>query len=55
MTDLEKLRFHLTNLQQQGQTEFKVNLDWLLKIIDELPESAEVEAPNIVDIDGGKF
>lgn len=55
MNDLEKFKFHLKNLQEQGQNEFIVNVDWLLSIIDNLPEDTKIKNYDIIDIDGGKF
>ena len=55
MNDLEKLKFHLKNLQEQGQNEFIVNVDWLLSIIDNLPEDTKIKNYDIINIDGGKF
>lgn len=55
MNDLEKLKFHLQNLQDQGHKEFKVNVDWLLSIIENLPKDTKIETAEIIEIDGGKF
>tara|TARA_Y100000356_G_C11012242_1_gene158925 strand:- start:221 stop:388 length:168 start_codon:yes stop_codon:yes gene_type:complete len=55
MNDLEKLKFHLSNLQKQGQTEFIVNVKWLLSIIENLPKDTKISDYEIIDIDGGKF
>ena len=56
MNDLEKLKLHLKNLKLQGHTEFNINVDWLINILNNLPkDKVNTIDFNSIDVDGGKF
>ena len=55
MTDLEKLKLHLDNLKKEGHKTFDVDVNWLLNILNELPNKTNINVPKEFYIDGGTF
>lgn len=56
MNELDKLKLHLNNLKKQGHQEFSINVDWLLSVLNNLPnEKIKNIDFNSIEVDGGKF
>jgi len=56
MSDLDKLKLHLKNLKEQGHTEFNINVDWLLTILNNFPKDQSNKINlNGLEVDGGQF
>jgi hypothetical protein len=55
MNELDKLKLHLTNLQEAGHKEFNVNVEWLMSVIDTIPKSEQTRLSGEIEIDAGTF
>ena len=56
MNDLEKLKLHLKNLKDQGHKEFNINVEWLINILNNLPNDKIKNIDfNGIEVDGGQF
>lgn len=55
MTELEKLKLHLSNLIIKEQQDVVLNANWLLKILEDINYSSDQDTVEEVDLDGGQF
>ena len=55
MTEIEKLKLHLSNLIEKDQSDVVLNAKWLLSILENKDQPQEKGTVDKVDLDGGQF
>jgi hypothetical protein len=56
MTELEKLKLHLSNCIDKEQQDVVLNVKWLLQILDNINDKPNKDGKvETVDVDGGQF